>query len=675
MTDSKDDSEEIAAALAAVYAFIGSGQAQLNEEEPEKTVSPWLKAGRFEGIGVGRVLSQSQLKGQSFTWRSAASRKWLSLSISLFVLGFCGSKPALALERIEYEAPTDNSDNTQSSNAAGWNPSLPVAPLMKDDAPGKSLSNRESSALSRPANANSPRSLPQQFGYDAGSADSSAHPRTSSSFPSDTAGSSPVSTRSIRLAGVSPLGALAPAPEPVKVETVGALSDPRSPIRVALSTASAEADFTLPDGAQLIEEGSNRLLAELPPQSQWHISLDSTGGMKRLSFSGKLANLPTSKVLLASNMSNVASAGYTRSFKSSMKGGFTSAPYVMDEPRPRFSLPVKTVDAPVSKKQSPYKPASYTTGAPAPNLPLTSDAAGKPVLPPPVVSGYIISTSNPNSVISFAGKTYRGSVLLKPRNGENNTYLVINQLDVEDYLLSVVPSEMPSSWSLNALKAQSIAARSYAYANLNKHKSEGYDLKSNTEDQVYLGVQTETEASNRAVAETSGQVLKHNGKVVTAFFHSAGGGHTEVSEHVYGGKIPYLKSVPDFDDQSPHFNWNRSVAVQVIEDNLKKQGRDIGGLLGIFPLERGQSQRVSNAMIAGTLQTIFVSGEELRRLLSLPSTVFNVGVGPDSYLVAGRGFGHGLGMSQWGAKYLSEQGYNAAQILSYYYKDVSVEQF
>ena len=80
------------------------------------------------------------------------------------------------------------------------------------------------------------------------------------------------------------------------------------------------------------------------------------------------------------------------------------------------------------------------------------------------------------------------------------------------------------------------------------------------------------------------------------------------------------------------------------------------------------------AIVAGTLQTLMVSGEELRKILSLPSTIFNIGAGLDSYLVAGRGFGHGLGMSQWGAKFLSEQGYNAGQILSYYYKDVSVDQ-
>jgi stage II sporulation protein D len=234
---------------------------------------------------------------------------------------------------------------------------------------------------------------------------------------------------------------------------------------------------------------------------------------------------------------------------------------------------------------------------------------------------------------------------------------------------------MPSGWNLEALKAQSIAARSYALANVGKHQSEGYDLKASTEDQVYLGIQTESDNSNRAVAETRGQVLKHNGKVVTAFFHSAGGGCTEKAEHVWGGKVPYLKSVPDFDDQSPHFNWNRSVAVSNIEEALKKQGRDIGGLLGIFPLERSPSQRVTLAMVTGTLQTLLLSGEELRKILALPSTAFNIGLDMDSYLVAGRGFGHGLGMSQWGAKYLSEQGYNASQILSYYYKDVTLDQF
>jgi len=441
-----------------------------------------------------------------------------------------------------------------------------------------------------------------------------------------------------------------------------------SQIRIAINTNTNTTDIIVPDGAQIIDESNQSLLAELPTQSRWLFSLDNGPGGKRLSVTGKVANSSAGKLLLASSSRNYDDGTYTRKFRATGKGGFTRQPHQIDSSSPIFYLPVKTALIAATTKPSDFRPVAYQA-SPGALAPLQ-----KAQTTPPVVTGYIIKPSNPNGVITCDGKTYRGAIVVKPRSIDNS-FLTINVVDLEDYLLSVVPSEMPSTWNIEALKAQTIAARSYALSNLGKHQSEAYDLKATTEDQVYLGVQTESDNSNRAIAETSGQVLKHKGKVVTAFFHSAGGGYTEQAENVFGGKLPYLKSVPDFDDQSPHFAWNRSIAISNIEETLSKQGRDIGGLLGIFPLERSQSQRVTAVLVAGTLQTIMLSGEELRKVLSLPSTVFNIGAGPETYLVAGRGFGHGLGMSQWGAKYLSEQGYNASQICSYYYKDVTVEQF
>lgn len=478
-------------------------------------------------------------------------------------------------------------------------------------------------------------------------------------------------------AGPSQPAALAPTSEPLSVRGASAKSsqipapakEGSRLIRIALNTKASKADLIVPDGAQIIEESTQRLIAELPPQSRWQISIETGPTGRRFAVRGTISNVASRKLLLARVKHNIEQATFTRSFKVTGKG-FSSPPEVVDSNTPVFGLPVRLANPikPLPQSEG-FKLASFQT------TPSALSSQSRSVSPPKVVSGYLVRPPEPDGVVSCDGRTYRGSVILKPRSGEANSFLIINQLDLEDYLLSVVPAEMPSGWNLEALKAQAIAARSYALANAGKHQSEGYDLKANSEDQDYRGVQTESEATNRAVAETAGLVVKYEGKVVSAFFHSAGGGHTERSENVYGSKVPYLKSVPDFDDQSPHFNWNRNIPVAVIEQNLKKQGYDIGGLLGIFPLERSLSQRVTSAMLAGTLQTILVSGEDLRRLLSLPSTLFNVGNCPEAYQIAGRGFGHGLGMSQWGAKYLSEQGYNASQILSYYYKDVTVEQF
>jgi stage II sporulation protein D len=236
-----------------------------------------------------------------------------------------------------------------------------------------------------------------------------------------------------------------------------------------------------------------------------------------------------------------------------------------------------------------------------------------------------------------------------------------------------VPSEMPSSWPLEALKAQSIAARSFALARCGRREADGYDVKATIEDQVYSGVGAESNNSNRAVAETCGQVLKHNGNVVTAFFHSASGGCTELSENVWSKPVPYLKAVPDYDDESPHFSWTRAFNVGDAEQALARHGKNIGKLLVIMPVARGVSPRVRWLMVVGTERTTFISGEIARKAFALPSSSFNVASADGSYIFAGRGFGHGLGMSQWGAKKLADAGYNADQILSHYYKDISIE--
>lgn len=605
-----EHSDEIAAALAAVYMYCKSQDSESISEHVscEKLAASWFRASRFEGINLnaGKFVSATALKSAKFNWRNAFARRWTALSVSVIIYSLLSSAPVSALERIQFE-PSATSNKNPSANGTLDEAATGSKQFLCPPAPPM--------VVDKPA---------AQLEKIAQPYVQSCDPRYLSNFR------------------------------------------PNTSINIALSSSTGQAEITCPDGARLYEESSHKLLAELPPQSRWTISLDNGPSGKRLCFEGKLTHARAQQFLLASGVRNYETVNYVKRSSSSDRRGFSSSPVIVGSQSPKFSLPVKAPDQPalpIAPKET-FHPVAYQTG---PQL-------EKRVTIPPVVPGYVFETNTPDAVLACNGKAYRGNLTVKPRT-DDQSFLLINNLDLEDYLLSVVPSEMPSGWNVEALKAQSIAARSYALANIGKHRNEGYDLKASTEDQVYLGVQTEADNSNRAVAETRGLVLKHNGKVVTAFFHSAGGGCTEKAEHVWGGKVPYLKSVPDFDDQSPHFNWNRSVAVSSIEEALRKQGRDIGGLLGIFPVERSPSQRVTLAMVAGTLQTLLLSGEELRKILALPSTAFNIGLDMDAYLVAGRGFGHGLGMSQWGAKYLSEQGYNASQILSYYYKDVILDQF
>ncbi|MGN0017692.1 MAG: SpoIID/LytB domain-containing protein [Candidatus Gastranaerophilaceae bacterium] len=193
-------------------------------------------------------------------------------------------------------------------------------------------------------------------------------------------------------------------------------------------------------------------------------------------------------------------------------------------------------------------------------------------------------TINPqeDGFVSSKNRWYRGIFILKNRNG---LLTLINKLDIESYLQGVVPAEMPSSWEYEAHKAQAIAARSYALANLGKRASYGYDLKDTPEDQAYNGASAETEKTNQAVSDSYGIVLIYDLKIIPAFYSASAGGHTVGAGDVWNRDLPYIRAVPSYDD------------------NIKKNG-------------------------------------------------------------------HGVGMSQHGANNLAKQGYNAYQILQYFYKDI-----
>lgn len=195
---------------------------------------------------------------------------------------------------------------------------------------------------------------------------------------------------------------------------------------------------------------------------------------------------------------------------------------------------------------------------------------------------YVVIKPCSGGFISVKGKWYRGEFIVYNRGGD---LTIINHVDIEDYIKGVVPSEMPSSWCYEAHKAQAIAARSYALANLGKRANGGYDLKDTPEDQAYGGASAESSRTNQAVSETKGIVLIYDLKIIPAYYSASAGGQTCSSSDVWVKNLPYLKSVPSFDE------------------NIKKNG-------------------------------------------------------------------HGVGMSQHGANNLAKNGYNAYQILQYFYNGV-----
>ena len=264
---------------------------------------------------------------------------------------------------------------------------------------------------------------------------------------------------------------------------------------------------------------------------------------------------------------------------------------------------------------------------------------------------------------------YRGNLLITTNKDKENI-TIVNNVDLEDYLFSVVPSEIPSSWQMEALKAQSVAARSYALGYLGRRKNKGYDLESTVEDQVYRGVSSEKESTSQAVKETKGSILtEKNNKPLIALYHSSGGGYTDSIENLWDTNgIKPMNSIqprPDYDDNSPHFKWHRTFSLAELNSMLKSL--NTGEIKEITLLSRSIANRIMWLKITGTTGDTLMRGEEFRKCLKLPSSKFNFTI-EDGYIkFAGRGNGHGLGLSQWGAKNLAENSFSYKEILAHYY--------
>lgn len=221
------------------------------------------------------------------------------------------------------------------------------------------------------------------------------------------------------------------------------------------------------------------------------------------------------------------------------------------------------------------------------------------------------------SAVSYEGVgAYRGKLV--GRNVGGSLY-AINEVSIEGYVRGVIPNEMPSAWPQQALRAQAVAARSYALAT--RLNGDGYDLYDDTRSQVYGGRSSETARTNDATRATAGEVIKDSGEIATAFFFSTSGGRTENSEFGFAGGSPrpYLKSVRDpFDDVSPVHRWRLSFSNSEMESKLS--GLFSGNLRRIRITKTGVSPRIVKARVVGSSGSSVVTGDTLRFRLGLRST-------------------------------------------------------
>lgn len=329
--------------------------------------------------------------------------------------------------------------------------------------------------------------------------------------------------------------------------------------------------------------------------------------------------------------------------------------------------------------------------------------------------------------------SYRGLIELR---AAGDTLTVINILPLEEYLYGVLPKEIPAAWPAEALRAQAIVSRTYALASKGRYDAQGYDLTATISSQVYGGLDGEHPNTSAAIDATRGMILTYNGNIITAVFHASSGGYTENNEDVWqGSPSPYLRAVSDnFDSaqtDNPHRSWQTNLSLGDIAAKLAAGGRDVGEVYSVAGSgEKTASGRQREIIVRGSKGSQEISAVSFRNLLGLKSTYFDIvtreeheavfirscsgaetvsvcgaysasaakktgaafAVGADGAVSAvrapqiigitrlsggvellGQGWGHGVGMSQWGARGMALQGYNCTEILQHYYQEVAIE--
>ena len=331
----------------------------------------------------------------------------------------------------------------------------------------------------------------------------------------------------------------------------------------------------------------------------------------------------------------------------------------------------------------------------------------------------LVTGKDSSALLLLNGRKYHGTFLLKV---VGNGIEVVNKVPMEEYLYGVLPEEMSYAWPAEALKAQAVAARTFALYNRGKH--DDFDVCATTHCQVYGGADSEQPQILAAVDATRGEVLCYMEKPIYAAFHMSSGGMTENSEDVWGNRLPYLRAVTDDDTKSPSHHWKMKLSVQQFEKKLASSGHDVGKLqrITLTPLVQGTgktedrtaSGRVRIVEISGSKGVASLTGNQMRSIFGLKSTLFDLilehpdikkvnadmgfekkditanlpdvkdthyldkkvhilsGQAGENILFDGYGWGHGLGLSQWGAKAMAAKaGYK--EILLHYYTKVDIK--
>ena len=365
---------------------------------------------------------------------------------------------------------------------------------------------------------------------------------------------------------------------------------------------------------------------------------------------------------------------------------------------------------------------------------LYSAASGEELLIKGVSTGFLsdgkfyadtaskISVQPQNGATIFCdGAEYRGYIFLEMQ--ASGKIVAVNILGTDDYVCSVLGKEMSYLWPKEALKAQAVCARNFVLSR-KTHSEYNFDVCATTHCQVYGGVKSEHENTRRAVEETKGILAKYNGEIVPLYFFATSSGATEDVKNVWGSSVGYLKSVSDsFENPeiASKYTWSVDLTREDIENKLSAAGVAIGKLKNVQIDESTQTGRVTKLTFTGELGSYTAKLEKCRTILGLFSQKFTVipqyktvvattsgnasfgyramdssgmvkaagtkvlsgngrvtDIAPqneasDAYKISGGGYGHGVGMSQWGARGMAENGFTYDQILKHYFTGIVLE--
>jgi len=279
------------------------------------------------------------------------------------------------------------------------------------------------------------------------------------------------------------------------------------------------------------------------------------------------------------------------------------------------------------------------------------------------------------ATVDLEGRPYWGHLEVARVNGG---LAAVNVVNLEEYLPGVLKDEIPQGWPGEAVKAMAITARSYAVYQMQQNPGAFFHLRATTASQVYGGAAVEDARTTWAVQETRGQILTFGGEPYPAFYHSCSGGATEDALDVFGANFDTVIGVrDDYSLSCPYSLWMERLSAQQVEGALQRAGLSIGRVMRIEDLIRSRTGRILRLAIQHSRGTLILEGKRFREILGndlIRSTDFEVRTDPGGLTFVGRGWGHGVGLSQWGAKEMADLAYQHREILKFYYPLAEIRQ-